>query len=43
MVVTNFECYKELMGQSVVLPEVTNVKKWSVLKEKRVSEGEMAG
>ena len=28
MVVTNFECYKELMGQSVVLPEVTNMKKW---------------
>ena len=43
MVVTNFECYKELMGQSVVLPEVTNMKKWSVQKEKRASEDEMAG
>ena len=42
MMVTNFECYKELVGQSVVLPEVTNMKKWSVQK-KRASEDEMAG
>ena len=31
------------MGQSIVLPEVTNMKKWSVQKEKRALEDEMAG